>query len=137
MIVQVDSYGRVCWSVCSSKSETCDWISSMIYFYVLSVGLALIHGIRAEAVYSQREVTVRVEPGAVECFYERAQKNQIIDFEYQGESQQIEWDLTWLQIYFILFDSFSHWWWPRRSRYIIWIAKSKRSPNHHRVQEIR
>lgn len=43
----------------------------------------LIHGIKSEAVYSQREVTVRVEPGAVECFYERAQKNQIIDFEYQ------------------------------------------------------
>lgn len=53
----------------------------MLYFYVLLVGL--IGGIRAEAVYSQREITVRVEPGAIECFYERVQKNQIIDFEYQ------------------------------------------------------
>lgn len=56
----------------------------MMYFYVLLLGFVLIHGIQAEAVYSQREITVRVEPGAVECFYERAQKNQIIDFEYQG-----------------------------------------------------
>lgn len=47
------------------------------------MGSLLIPGIQCEAVYSQREITVRIEPGAVECFYERAQKNQIIDFEYQ------------------------------------------------------
>lgn len=55
----------------------------MIYFYVIFIGLLLAYGIRAETVYSQREFTVQVEPGAVECFFERAQKNQIIDFEYQ------------------------------------------------------
>lgn len=60
----------------------------MVYLYVLWMGLMLIHGIPAEAVYSQREITVRVEPGAIECFYERAQKNQIIDFEYQGDSYE-------------------------------------------------
>lgn len=43
----------------------------------------LVHGIQAETVYSQREFTVRVEPGTTKCFYERTQKNQIIDFEYQ------------------------------------------------------
>ncbi|XP_055303470.1 transmembrane emp24 domain-containing protein 1-like [Sitodiplosis mosellana] len=39
--------------------------------------------INTEAVYSQKELTVRVEPGGIECFYERAQRNQIIDLEYQ------------------------------------------------------
>lgn len=58
---------------------------SMIYVYasLFVLGVVLVHGSRAEAVYSQRELTVRVEPGAIECFYERARKNQIIDFEYQ------------------------------------------------------
>lgn len=55
----------------------------MIYFYAVFASLMLANGIQAETVYSQREFTVRVEPGAIECFYERAQKNQIIDFEYQ------------------------------------------------------
>lgn len=52
----------------------------------LSIGLAclmLVQTINAEAVYSQKELTIRVEAGAIECYYERAQKNQIIDFEYQ------------------------------------------------------
>ena len=43
----------------------------------------LAQSIHGQAVYSQREFTVRVEAGAIECFYERAQKNQIIDIEYQ------------------------------------------------------
>lgn len=43
----------------------------------------LAQSINGEAVYSQKELTVRVEAGAIECFYERAQKNQIIDIEYQ------------------------------------------------------
>lgn len=59
----------------------------MIKFGILleCVMLAMIYAqiINAEAVYSQKELTVRVAPGAIECFYERSQKNQIIDFEYQ------------------------------------------------------
>lgn len=50
----------------------------------------LAQAIRADGVFSQKEFTVRVEPGAIECFYERAQKSQIIDFEYQGI-----WLLLW------------------------------------------
>lgn len=91
MIVQFHSCGRVYLSVYGSKKrKKSDWISSMNYFYVLLIGLVLIHGIQAEAVYSQREITVRVEPGGIECFYERAQKNQIIDFEYQGNLLLLE-----------------------------------------------
>lgn len=50
---------------------------------VLIVSLMLVEAIRANGIYSQKEFTVRVEPGVIECFYERAQKNQVIDFEYQ------------------------------------------------------
>lgn len=57
---------------------------------VLIVCLMLAQAIRADGVFSQKEFTVRVEPGAIECFYERAQKSQIIDFEYQGI-----WLLLW------------------------------------------
>lgn len=55
----------------------------MIKIAILLVYLMLAQTINAESVYSQKELTVRVDAGAIECFYERAQKNQIIDFEYQ------------------------------------------------------
>lgn len=50
---------------------------------VLLVILIFAQSINSEAVYSQRELTIRVEPGSVECFYEKSQKGQVIDFEYQ------------------------------------------------------
>lgn len=52
-------------------------------FSILIGCLVLVHSINADNVYAQRELTVRIEPGAIECFYERSQKNQVIDFEYQ------------------------------------------------------
>lgn len=55
----------------------------MIKLSILLLCLTFIQSIKSEAVYLQREITVRVAPGAIECFYEKAQKNQIIDFEYQ------------------------------------------------------
>lgn len=55
----------------------------MFTFCVIFLCLTIAQTITADAVYSQREFTVRVEPGAIECFYERARKQQIIDFEYQ------------------------------------------------------
>lgn len=50
---------------------------------ILIVCLTHIKSIFADVLYSQKELTVLVEPGEITCFYERAQKNQIIDFEYQ------------------------------------------------------
>lgn len=55
----------------------------IIKLNVWFVCLLLIKTIRADAIYSQREITVRIDPGAIECFYEKALRNQIIDFEYQ------------------------------------------------------
>lgn len=55
----------------------------MITLTVWFVSLMLIKTIRADSIYSQREITVKIDPGEIECFYEKAQKNQIIDFEYQ------------------------------------------------------
>lgn len=52
-------------------------------FSILIGCLVFVHSINADNVYAQRELTVRIEPGAIECFYERSQKNQVIDFEYQ------------------------------------------------------
>lgn len=52
-------------------------------FGLLFVCLMVAQTINAEAVYSQKEFTVRIEPSAMVCFYEKAQKNQIIDFKYQ------------------------------------------------------
>lgn len=55
----------------------------MLKLIILFASLMFINAVRGDAVYSQREITVRVDPGAIECFYEKALKNQIIDFEYQ------------------------------------------------------
>lgn len=55
----------------------------MIELSILLTCLMFAQSINGEAVYSQKELTVRVEAGAIECFYERAQKNQILDIEYQ------------------------------------------------------
>lgn len=52
-------------------------------FSILIGCLVLVSTTKADSVYAQRELTVRIEPGAIECFYERSQKHQIIDFEYQ------------------------------------------------------
>lgn len=52
-------------------------------FGVIFVCFLFAQSLKADAVYSQKEFTVRIEPGAIECFYERTQKNQVIDFEYQ------------------------------------------------------
>lgn len=55
----------------------------MIIFEILAVCSMFVQIINADTVYSQKEFTVQIEPGALECFYEKAHKNQIIDFEYQ------------------------------------------------------
>lgn len=52
-------------------------------FSILIGCLMLTHYVKSDSVYAQREFTVRIEPGVIECFYEKAQKSQIIDFEYQ------------------------------------------------------
>ncbi|XP_031627653.1 transmembrane emp24 domain-containing protein 5-like [Contarinia nasturtii] len=55
---------------------------------MLSVGILILclmdtKTIGANDVYSQKEFTIQVEPGDIACFYEKAVRNQIIDFEYQ------------------------------------------------------
>lgn len=54
-----------------------DRISILIGF------LLIAQHVSADAIHSQREITVRVEPGSIECFYEKVKPGQIIDFEYQ------------------------------------------------------
>lgn len=45
--------------------------------------LIFVHSINANSVFTQKELTVLIAPGASDCFYTHALQNHIIDMEYQ------------------------------------------------------
>lgn len=45
--------------------------------------LAIIQTVIANTVQLQKELTIKIPPGAIDCFYEKAKTNQLIDIEYQ------------------------------------------------------
>lgn len=48
-----------------------------LYFLVM---LSLLVG---PTVCTEREMTISIEPGTTECFYQEAKLNEVIDIEYQ------------------------------------------------------
>lgn len=52
--------------------------------FVVFGGLLMLGATNAAAnVYLQRELTVRIEPGKIDCFFAKAFDKQVIDIEYQ------------------------------------------------------